>query len=179
MDGGGALMNQGIHTVDLLLWLCGPVVGVMAVAVTALHRIEVEDTVVATLEFASGAVGTLEVTTAAYPGLARRVTLTGTAGTVVVDGDRIADVRLREACDGPPAPGGSTSPSPIPSANPSTSAQSPVVSDVSGHRRIIEDLAAAVRDGRRPCCDGADGRRSVAVVDAIYRAAATGLPVTL
>ena len=72
LDGGGALMNQGIHTADLLLWLLGPVRRVSAKAVTALHAIEVEDTVVALLEFESGVVGTLEATTAAYPGYRRR-----------------------------------------------------------------------------------------------------------
>jgi UDP-N-acetyl-2-amino-2-deoxyglucuronate dehydrogenase len=73
LDGGGALMNQGIHTVDLLLWLMGDVERVYARAVTALHQIEVEDTIVATLEFASGAIGTLEAATSAYPGYHRQL----------------------------------------------------------------------------------------------------------
>src|SRR5688572_25846983 len=72
LDGGGALMNQGIHTVDLLLWLLGGITQVYAKAVTALHEIEVEDTVVATLEFACGALGTLEATTSTFPGYPRR-----------------------------------------------------------------------------------------------------------
>ncbi|MEJ7618325.1 MAG: Gfo/Idh/MocA family oxidoreductase [Pyrinomonadaceae bacterium] len=73
-DGGGALINQGIHTADLLLWLLGDIARVTARTSTALHQIEVEDTCVATLEFASGAIGTLEATTAAYPGFAPRGT---------------------------------------------------------------------------------------------------------
>ena len=75
LDGGGALMNQGIHSVDLLLWLLGDVERVYATARTALHAIETEDTAVACLEFAGGAVGTLDVTTAAFPGFPRRVEL--------------------------------------------------------------------------------------------------------
>jgi predicted dehydrogenase len=73
LDGGGALMNQGIHTVDLMQWLLGPVRRLSAITRTALHTIEVEDTVIALLEFESGAVATLEATTAAYPGYKRRV----------------------------------------------------------------------------------------------------------
>jgi predicted dehydrogenase len=170
LDGGGALMNQGIHTVDLLLWLYGPVARVSAVAATALHRIEVEDTVVATLEFAGGALGTLEVTTAAYPGMPRRVELTGTEGTIVVEGDRVSRIALR------------TAPAVVPpkhAGNANASASSPVVTDVSGHRRVIEDFVTAVRDRRPPVCDGAEGRRSVALIEAIYRSASTGASVVL
>src|SRR5678816_3451273 len=68
LDGGGALINQAVHTVDLLLWLLGDVVRVQARTATLLHAIETEDTALAILEFASGALGTLEATTAAYPG---------------------------------------------------------------------------------------------------------------
>jgi predicted dehydrogenase len=169
LDGGGALMNQGIHTVDLLLWLFGAVTRVSALTATALHDIEVEDTVVATLEFANGALGTLEVTTAAYPGFPRRIELTGSSGTVVVEGDRIASTSLRApTADAPPEQGSTNA-----------SASSPVVSDVSGHRRVIEDFVSAVREGRPPRCDGAEGRRSVALIEAIYRSAATRMPVVL
>src|SRR6185295_4195538 len=89
LDGGGALMNQGVHTVDLLLWLMGPVKRVYARAITALHQIETEDTIVATLEFASGAVGTVEAATSAFPGYNRRVELTGSEGTIILEHDRV------------------------------------------------------------------------------------------
>ena len=95
LDGGGALMNQGVHTVDLLLWLFGPVRRVFGKTATRLHAIEVEDTAVAVLEFASGALGTLEAATSAYPGYARRLELTGSEGTVRLDGDRLAAIDLR------------------------------------------------------------------------------------
>jgi predicted dehydrogenase len=100
LDGGGALMNQGVHTVDLLLWLFGPVRRVFGKAATRLHAIEVEDTVVAVLEFANGAVGTLEAATSAYPGYPRRIELTGSEGTVRLEGDRLAAIDLREAVEG-------------------------------------------------------------------------------
>jgi predicted dehydrogenase len=170
LDGGGALMNQGIHSVDLLLWLLGDVTRTSAFARTALHDIDVEDTVVASMEFASGAIGTLEVTTAAYPGLPRRIAITGTEGTIVVEGDRVTEVALRT----PPEP-----PAPMRSGSANASASSPVVSDMQGHRRVIEDFVSAVRDGRTPRCSGAEGRRSVALVEAIYRSASSGSVVTL
>ena len=96
LDGGGALMNQGVHTVDLLLWLLGDVRRVYARTLAALHAIEVEDTAVAVLEFASGAVATLEATTAAWPGYDRRVSITGTLGTVVIEQARVVKWDVRE-----------------------------------------------------------------------------------
>ena len=174
LDGGGALMNQGVHTVDLLLWLLGDVERVYARAVTALHRIEVEDTVVATLEFACGAVGTLEATTAAYPGYPRRVELTGAGGTVILEGDRITATDLRTPHTDAPAPADAP-----PGAGANPSATSPVVSDVRGHRKILEDFARAVETGGTPLCDGREGRRSVELVEAVYESSRTGRPVSL
>src|SRR5271163_2766313 len=97
LDGGGALINQGVHTVDLLLWLLGDVVRVKARTATLLHKIEVEDTAVATLEFANGALGIFHATTAAYPGYPRRVEISGTEGTVILEHDRIIATDLRTA----------------------------------------------------------------------------------
>jgi UDP-N-acetyl-2-amino-2-deoxyglucuronate dehydrogenase len=170
LDGGGALMNQGVHTVDLLLWLLGDVRRVHGATRTALHDIEVEDTAVADLEFVSGAIGTLEVTTSAYPGFARRVELTGTLGTIAVEHDRVASVDLREAPSEPP---------PRDDGSANASAKSHVVADPRGHRRVLEDFIHAVRTGGRPLCDGRDGRRSVELVEAIYRSARSGSAITL
>ena len=165
LDGGGALMNQGIHTADLLLWLLGPVRRVAARAVTALHRIEVEDTVVATLEFESGAVGTLEATTAAYPGYRRRLELTGTEGTVVVEHDRLVAADLRHPADDLAAES---------SPDGNASASSPIVSDARGHQRLFEDFFDAIASRREPRCSGRYARRSVALVQAVYEASRSG-----
>ncbi len=162
LDGGGALMNQGIHTVDLLIYLLGDITRVQSVTKTALHRIESEDTCVATLEFANGAVGVLHATTAAFPGYPRRVEITGTEGTVRIEQDRITRLDLRN----PSVLGAQIEP-----ADQNASASSPVVSDIRGHQRIIEDFFQAIETGREPVCDGEEGRRSVAVVEAIYQAA--------
>jgi UDP-N-acetyl-2-amino-2-deoxyglucuronate dehydrogenase len=173
LDGGGALMNQGIHTVDLLLWWLGDIARVSARAKTQLHKIEVEDTVVATLEFANGAIGTLEATTAAYPGYPRRVELTGTNGTIAIEQDRIVNCDLRE----PHAEVRRAFESQDGDAN--ASAASPIVSDARGHQRVLEDLLDAIATGRRPRCDEREGRRSVAVVEAIYESSRTGKPVNV
>jgi predicted dehydrogenase len=161
LDGGGALMNQGVHSVDALLWLFGPVASVTAHAGTVLHRIEVEDTVVATLKFTSGALATLEATTAAYPGFPRRIEITGTEGTLIIEGDQLVAAHLRT-----PPPDLAVS---APSA--SAAASSPVVADVSAHQRVFEDFFDAIRHNREPACNGEEGRRSVALVEEIYKAA--------
>ena len=140
LDGGGALMNQGIHTVDLLLWLFGPVAAVSGRTANRLHQIEVEDTAVATLEFESGALGTIQATTAAAPGYPRRLEVTGTEGTIVHED--------------PPRPA--------------------AVADATPHRRVLEDFIRAIRTGTEPACDAREGRRSVALIDAIYRSARSG-----
>ena len=165
LDGGGALMNQGIHTADLLLWLLGPVRRVSARAVTALHRIEVEDTVVALLEFASGAVGTLEATTAAYPGYRRRVEISGTEGTLVIEHDRLIAADLRQPADDLMAEAASDQ---------NASASSPIVSDARGHQRLFEDFFDAIRTGREPRCSGWYARQSVALVQAVYESSRSG-----
>lgn len=162
LDGGGALMNQGVHTVDLLLWLLGDIARVQARTATMLHAIETEDTAVAVLEFAIGAIGTLQATTAAYPGYPRRLEITGSLGTVVLEHDRIV---AADFCDGQArlvnhSPGGQNQ-----------SASSATVSEIRGHQAVLEDFIQAIEQNRAPACDGREGRRSVAVIEAIYRAA--------
>lgn len=168
LDGGGALINQGIHTVDLLLFLLGEVTEVQARAATVLHDIEVEDTLVATLSFASGAIGTLQATTAAYPGYPRRVEITGTDGTLILEHDRIAGWDLKD---------GHVDGTTLTSAT--RSASTAVVADASPHRRVVEDFVAALQSGRRPACDAREGRRSVALVEALYDSARTRGPVAV
>jgi UDP-N-acetyl-2-amino-2-deoxyglucuronate dehydrogenase len=144
LDGGGVLMNQAIHTIDALLWLCGPVSRVSARVATRLHKIDVEDTSAALFEFASGAFGVLEASTAAFPGLPRRIEVTGTKGTLVHEQD----------------------------------ARPAVVADASGHQRVFEDFLTAIRTNGIPACDAREGRRSVALIEAIYESARTGGSVT-
>jgi predicted dehydrogenase len=161
LDGGGALMNQGVHTVDLLLWLLGDVTTVEARTGALLHSIQTEDTAIALLEFSSGVFGVLQATTAAYPGYARRVEITGTEGTVVLEGDLLLTTGLRNAHDDLVA-------SQAPDGN--ASSTSPVVDDICGHQRVIEDFIEAIRNDSTPACDGREGSRSVALIERIYAA---------
>jgi UDP-N-acetyl-2-amino-2-deoxyglucuronate dehydrogenase len=170
LDGGGALINQAIHTVDLLLWLLGDVVRVQSRTMTALHKIEAEDTALAILEFSSGALGVFQATTAGYPGYPRRLELTGSEGTVILEQDRILAANLRN-----PPPGLNEGAAP----DENQSATSAVVSDFRGHQALFEDFIHAIESDTTPICDGRDGRRSIALVEAIYRAArnSVGAPV--
>jgi predicted dehydrogenase len=165
LDGGGALMNQGIHTVDLLLWLMGGIRSVWAKAITALHDIEVEDTLVAGLEFSNGAIGTLEATTSAYPGFSRRLELTGSQGTIIVENDRLLSIDLRE-----PLPELTNEPTTLSDVR----SVSPVISNTSGHRRIIEDFLQAIATNRQPLCNGHQGWLSVELVQKMYESSRTG-----
>jgi predicted dehydrogenase len=156
-------MNQGVHTVDLLLWLLGDVVRVQARTATMLHSIETEDTALALLEFASGTLGTLQATTAAYPGYLRWLEITGTEGTVILENDLILAADLRRQDTGLATAG---------TADQNPSASSPVVSDVRGHQSAIEDFARAVEEDKAPACDGHEAQRSLALIERIYQASA-------
>src|SRR5262249_46604003 len=163
LDGGGALMNQGVHTVDLLLWLLGDVARVQAWTATLLHSIETEDTALVLLEFTRGTLATLLATTAAYPGYLRRLEITGTEGTLIFENDVILAADLRSQ------PAGLTDTG-TPDRNRSVS--SPVVSDIRGHQSAIEDFIRAVEQDERPACDGYEAQRSVALIERIYQASA-------
>jgi UDP-N-acetyl-2-amino-2-deoxyglucuronate dehydrogenase len=167
LDGGGALINQAIHTVDLLLYLLGDVARVQAQTATVLHKIEAEDTAVATLEFANGAVGTLLATTAAYPGYPRRLEITGTEGTVILEHDRIVAADLRN-----PPPDLAA----ITTGDSNQSASSAAVTDISGHKAILEDFLQAIANNTEPICNGREGRRSLALVESIYNSARRAQP---
>ena len=170
LDGGGALINQAIHTVDLVSWLFGPVSRVYGATATRVHEIEAEDTAAAVLEFASGAIGTLEATTSVYPGYARRVEVTGSEGTLVLEHDRLVNVDLRSKPEGI---------APVQGTDTTESAVTAVVSDATAHQRVLEDFIRAVRTNSTPACHGREARRSIELVQAIYKSARTHAPVTL
>lgn len=170
LDGGGALMNQGIHYVDLLQYLVGPVAEVSAYSATRTHtRIEVEDIVVAAVKFRSGALGFIEGNTAAYPGFCARLDVYGSDGGVVIEDDLVKEWKLR--C-------GETYQA-APNAGKSISGTSSAYIWEESHRRQIEDVANAIREDRQPSVPGKEGRKSLEIVLAIYQSARTGNPVTL
>lgn len=169
LDGGGALINQAVHTIDLMCWLLGPVASVSGRVATRVHAIEAEDTAAAVLEFESGALGVIEATTSVFPGYARRLEVTGAGGTLLLEHDQLVAIDLREP-SGEQAAAASTT---------QENTASPVVSDTTPHRRIFEDFIHAIETNAVPACDGREGRQSIALVEAIYESARRGMPITL
>ena len=188
LDGGGALMNQGIHTIDLLVWLLGEPVEVFGVTGCLAHRgIEVEDTAAATIRFASGALGVVHGTTAAYPGLTARLQVHGDRGSAVIDNDELAYFHAAGAGDGPaPAYGasgtgadGNQAGSLLPPAARAAGAGSDPSALSDAHVDQYRDFVNAVAAGRPPLVTVADAGRTLAVVRAIYDSARSGAPVSL
>jgi predicted dehydrogenase len=176
LDGGGALMNQAIHSVDLLTWLMGPVVEIQANTATLAHeRIEVEDAAVATLRFANGALGVLEATTAAYPGYLKRVEIHGSEGSAVLEEEdlkvwdfakpRKEDKAILDEMQKHKSTGGGAS--------------DPAAIGHHGHTMQFRDFVEAVKKNRPPAIDGHEGRRSVEIILGVYKAAETGKTVKL
>ena len=154
LDGGGAVMNQGVHTVDLLVWFLGTPVEVFAhTALLAHERIEVEDVAVATVRFESGALAVIHMSTAAYPGLSARIQVHGTGGSAIIDNDELEFFRAADGLDmlGPPSRGERASDT-----------------FVLGHVRQYDDVVDAIRSGRPPGVRVDDALLSLAVVRSIY-----------
>ena len=177
LDGGGALMNQGVHYVDLLQWIMGPVERVFARARTAAHeRIEVEDVVVATLSFAGGAVGTIEASTAVYPGLGERLEVTGTGGTAIVEAGAMTLRELKDEKGETSAYGGMVAADGDAKAG---AAANPADISHFGHKEQLLDLLRAIKSGGKPAIDGAEARKPLEIILAIYESARTGRDVAL
>ncbi len=170
LDGGGALMNQAIHAVDLLQWFSGGIAEVSAYTATLGHKgLEVEDVAAASVLHASGALGTITGTTASWPGWAKRIEISGTTGSAVLEDDRVtrwdffesrsddaqilADIETGEIGTG--------------------GAGDPTAIGFEGHRRQLSDFIAALAENHEPLVNGVEARKAVAVITAIYRSAET------
>lgn len=176
LDGGGALINQGVHYTDLLIWCMGPVAEVRAIAATQLHEIEVEDVALALFRFASGAVGCLEATTAAYPGFRERLEITGSNGSVVVEDGAIV---VEEIADEGDAVGAYGRPAREADAGSSSAAADPAAVGADAHAAQIADLLEAIDSDGEPAMTGEAARDTLEVVLAVYESARTGEPVRL
>jgi UDP-N-acetyl-2-amino-2-deoxyglucuronate dehydrogenase len=185
---GGSLMNQGIHYVDLLRWCMGPVTEVTAVCATETHQVEVEDTALAIVKFASGALGTIVSSTAVYPGFSQRLEITGTSGTVIVENGRIVRRALgpdndpeRSAAGGPAAPGGPGGAGAA-SAGPDRAASYAGGIDPASHAAQLADLLTAIDQGRPPSVTPQNARDTLEIVCAVYESAryrrTVGLPAS-
>ena len=165
LDGGGALMNQSIHAIDMILWLAGDWEEVSARCTNILHKgLEVEDTAMAWVKFKSGAMGVIQGSTACYPGEPKRVELKGSTGSATLVDDMPTlwqfetelgqDEEVREWVKGAKIGGGASDPNAI---------------SIDGHRAQIEDFAAAITEGREPAIPGRDGKKAVELICAIYQ----------
>ena len=155
-DGGGALMNQGIHGVDLLEYIVGPVRDVTGKARTLSHKIEVEDTAVAMLEFENGALGVIEASTCAYPGFERRIEIHGDKGYVLMRDNKIEKMMVN----------GEEISAEVTDAGTS---RDPAALHCEMHRRQIQNLLAAIRGEEALVVDAREGRKAIRLIETIYR----------
>ena len=169
MDGGGALMNQGIHGIDVLQYLVGPVVSVSGVCKTLTRDIEVEDTANLIVEYASGAIGTIQGTTSVEPGYPRVIEISGTRGTIVIK----EDVIVRWDVDGK-----ELSEDQIPKGN-AESFRNPAGFDIDNHKRQIQDLIDAIKENREPMVNVYEGKKPVDIILAAYESSKTGKKILL
>jgi UDP-N-acetyl-2-amino-2-deoxyglucuronate dehydrogenase len=169
-EGGAVLINQAIHSIDLMRWLAGPVIEVQALTATQLHPIDMEDVGLALLRYENGAVGSIMATTVAYPGFPDRLELHGSEGSAILaQGEgrlewhlRGQEARVEQAAD-----------------QVSRGSQDPAATPSGGHIAEFTDFYEAIRRGHRPFVDGREGRHALEVVEAIYRSGRERRPVRL
>lgn len=173
LDGGGALMNQSIHAVDLILWYMGPVRRVSAFSGAIGHSgLEIEDNAAAILEFENGALGAIQGSTSTWPGFPKRIEVMGTTGSAVLEEENLtfwkfardtpADEAIRTRLGSASSSGGGAS--------------DPSAIGHHGHRLQIEDVLRAIKENGRPLVDGREATRAVALIEAVYTSAASGRP---
>lgn len=163
-EGGGALINQAIHTIDLLVWIMGQPDRLWAQVDTVAHKIEVEDLAAAAIRFKNGALGIIQGSTATYPGLPTRLEVHGTKGMAIVEGEVLRkwsvmgeeEVKVERVKEG------------------LASWASPELVPATNHASLIRDFAEAVLENREPYVNGEEGRRSIEVIRAIYKSSETG-----
>ncbi|HEY2787480.1 MAG TPA: Gfo/Idh/MocA family oxidoreductase [Fimbriiglobus sp.] len=171
LDGGGALMNQAVHNVDLLLWMMGDVSHACGFTATLAHeRIEVEDTAVAVLKFKNGALGTIRATTSVHPGYPKTIAIHGDKGSAEIEQDDVVRWDFTPETDDDRT----TKAKFAAKAGASGGAADPKAISHEGHRRQLAEFVAAVQAGRTPKVDGREGRKSVALIRAIYDSNGTG-----
>jgi len=169
-EGGGALINQAIHQVDILLWLTGGVSEVFGYwQLAALHKIESEDVVDALLKYSSGATGVIQASTAFWPGYTERIELHGTKGTAVISGDKLTTWHVEhDFGDAPPL-----------EQDVASGSSDPMAISLAPFERQFLDFGDAIRTGRKPISSGEDGYRALEVGAAVYDSCRSGRVVRL
>ena len=167
-EGGGALINQAIHQVDLLLWFAGPVRELFGMwQLGAAHAIESEDLVNAVLRYRSGATGVIQAATALWPGYSERIEIHGSKGSAVITGDQLTAWDVKDDAGEPP---------PLASGV-ASGASDPMAISVESFERQFLDFGDAIRSGRPPLVTGEEGYRALELVDAIYRSCRDGVVI--
>src|SRR6478752_3954815 len=174
-EGGGALINQAIHQIDILLHLMGPVAQVSGVwQLGARHKIESEDVVNALLSYQSGASGVIQAATAFWPGYTERIEIHGTKGTAIISGDRLTswDVLDDEEAN-------AADPAPLDRTTTASGSSDPMAISVTTFERQFLDFAEAIKTGREPLVNGEEGYRALALVLAVYESCRERRPVSI
>src|SRR5437764_11173494 len=165
VEGGGALINQAIHQVDVMRWLAGPITEVYGVwQLGALHKIESEDVINAILRYSNGATGVIQAATAFWPGYTERIEFHGTKGTAIISGDKLTTWDV-ENDSGEPAPV---------AKDVASGASDPMAISLEPFERQFRDFGDAIEKGRKPLAAGEEGYEALELVDAIYRSCRTG-----
>jgi len=170
VEGGGALINQAVHQVDVLLWLIGPIKEVFAYwQLGALHKIQSEDVVTALFRYANGAQGVIQASTAFWPGYSERIEIHGTKGTAVLTGDKLTTWDV-ENDSGEPAPVEQIVKS---------GASDPMAIPVTPLERQFQDFGDAIASGKPPLIPGEEGYRALEFVQAVYQSCREGQKVAI
>jgi UDP-N-acetyl-2-amino-2-deoxyglucuronate dehydrogenase len=169
-EGGGALISQAIHQVDVLLSLAGPVDEVFGYwRLGAIHKIESEDLVCAVMNYSSGALGVIQASTALWPGYSERIEIHGTKGSAIVTGDQLTTWDVRDDEGDPP-----------PLSQPAKSgASDPMAISLTPFERQLADFGEACKTGRAPASSGIEGYHALQLVRSIYTSCAEGRKVKI
>jgi len=169
-EGGGALINQAIHQIDIMRWIAGPVKELFGYwQLGALHKIESEDVVNAVLRFASGATGVIQASTAFWPGYTERTEFHGTKGSAIISGDKLTTWDVQNDSGEPP---------PL-AKEVASGASDPMAISLEPFERQFLDFGQAIQTGRKPLVSGEEGLHALEIVDAVYRSCRTGEKVSL
>ena len=180
LDGGGCLINQGVHMIDMIQWIMGGVRSVQAQVRTAAHQIEVEDIAQALVEYENGAIGIIYGSTSFYPGMAERLEVHGKHGTVVIEGDRVKMWKADPIAAAEGLYGGGVMMQPTPSQHTADQNEAELIAasldDPSAkwgeqHRLQLEDFTRAILDNRDPLLTGEASLEPLKIILGIYRSA--------
>lgn len=179
LDGGGVLMNQTIHSIDLLQWLMGPVKSVFGYTDKLAHRMETEDVAVAVLRFENGALGAIAATTGAYPGVTTRIEIFGDKGSAIIENDSLAYLHLARDDKQEISTYGAPPQEHMKSEVTGSTSQNPAALSASSHALQIADMIRAIRENGTPIVDGYAARLPVEIILSIYESVRTKKEVML